>query len=76
MEMEKVPAEGYKIIGLPVRGFIRPLFHPGNLMVLFDLWKSIRQAKQIIRDFKPDAMAHFGAADAVAAIVIQEAKNK
>lgn len=68
MEMEKVPAEGYKIIGLPVRGFIRPLFHPCNLLVLLDLWKSIRQAKQIIRDFKPDAAVGVGGYASAAAL--------
>lgn len=68
MEMEKVPAEGYKIIGLPVRGFIRPLFHPGNLMVLIDLLKSIRQAKKIIRDFKPDAAVGVGGYASAAAL--------
>lgn len=68
MEMEKVPAEGYKIIGLPVRGFIRPLFHPGNIKVLLDLWKSIRQAKKIIRDFKPDAAVGVGGYASAAAL--------
>ena len=68
MEMEKVPAEGYKIIGLPVRGFIRPLFHPGNLMVLIDLFKSIRQAKKIIREFKPDAAVGVGGYASAAAL--------
>lgn len=68
MEMEKVPAEGYKIIGLPVRGFIRPLFHPGNISVLLDLWRSIRQAKRIIRDFKPDAAVGVGGYASAAAL--------
>lgn len=68
MEMEKVPAEGYKIIGLPVRGFIRPLFHPGNLSVLLDLWRSIRQAKKIIRDFRPDAAVGVGGYASAAAL--------
>lgn len=68
MEMEKVPAEGYKIIGLPVRGFIRPLFHPGNLSVLLDLWRSIRQAKKIIREFKPDAAVGVGGYASAAAL--------
>ena len=68
MEMEKVPAEGYRIIGLPVRGFIRPLFHPGNVAVLLDLLKSIRQAKQIIRDFKPDAAVGVGGYASAAAL--------
>jgi len=68
MEMEKVPDEGYKIIGLPVRGFIRPLFHPGNILVLLDLWKSIRQAKQIIRNFKPDVAVGVGGYASAAAL--------
>ena len=68
MEMEKVPAEGYQIIGLPVRGFIRPLFHPGNVMVLLDLWKSIRQAKRIIREFQPDAAVGVGGYASAAAL--------
>ena len=53
MEMERVPQAGYKIIGLPVRGFNRA--QPWkNVSVLIDLAKSIRQVKKIIRDFKPD----------------------
>ncbi len=53
MEMERVPQAGYKIIGLPVRGFNRA--QPWkNVSVLIDLHKSIRQVKKIIRDFRPD----------------------
>ncbi|MBQ3673282.1 MAG: undecaprenyldiphospho-muramoylpentapeptide beta-N-acetylglucosaminyltransferase [Paludibacteraceae bacterium] len=53
MEMERVPQAGYKIIGLPVRGFNRA--QPWkNVSVLIDLAKSIRQVKKIIRDFKPN----------------------
>ena len=53
MEMERVPQAGYKIIGLPVRGFNRA--QPWkNVSVLVDLAKSIRQVKRIIRDFRPD----------------------
>ena len=53
MEMERVPQAGYKIIGLPVRGFNRA--QPWkNVSVLIDLVKSLRQVKSIIRDFRPD----------------------
>ena len=53
MEMERVPQAGYKIVGLPVRGFNRA--QPWkNVSVLVDLAKSIRQVKKIIRDFRPD----------------------
>ncbi|MBO7456320.1 MAG: undecaprenyldiphospho-muramoylpentapeptide beta-N-acetylglucosaminyltransferase [Paludibacteraceae bacterium] len=53
MEMERVPQAGYKIVGLPVRGFNRA--QPWkNVSVLIDLAKSIRQVKKIIREFKPN----------------------
>ena len=53
MEMECVPAAGYRVIGLPTSGFNRknPL---KNFKVLFRLLKSLRIAKKIIREFKPD----------------------
>ena len=53
MEMERVPQAGYEIVGLPVRGFNRS--QPWkNISVLFDLFKSIRMVKRIIREFRPD----------------------
>lgn len=53
MEMEKVPAAGYKIVGLPVMGFDRKhLFR--NIKVLYHLLKSMRMAKKIIKEFRPD----------------------
>lgn len=54
MEMERVPQAGYRIIGLPVKGFDRK--HPWrNIRVLIDLVRSMRQARDIVRDFRPDA---------------------
>ena len=53
MEMERVPQAGYKIVGLPVRGFNRAKPWK-NISVLIDLAKSIRQVKKIIREFKPN----------------------
>ena len=54
MEMERVPEAGYKIIGLPVRGFNRA--QPWkNLSVVIDLLRSMRQARRIVREFRPDA---------------------
>lgn len=53
MEMERVPAAGYKIVGLPVAGFNRKnLFK--NFAVLLKLAKSVRMAKKVVRDFRPD----------------------
>lgn len=52
MEMQRVPAAGYRIVGLPVAGFDRKRLWR-NFGVLLKLWKSQRKAKQIVRDFKP-----------------------
>lgn len=53
MEMERVPQAGYPIIGLPVRGFNRA--QPWkNISVVIDLLRSMRMAKRIVRDFRPD----------------------
>ncbi len=53
MEMERVPQAGYEIIGLPVRGFNRA--QPWkNISVVWDLLRSMCQARKIVRDFRPD----------------------
>ena len=53
MEMERVPQAGYKIIGLPVKGFDRS--RPWkNIRVVIDLIRSMCQARKIVRDFRPD----------------------
>ncbi len=59
MEMEKVPEAGYQIEGLPVRG-LRRKFTFENIKVLVNLWKSLRKAKRILREFKPDAVVGVG----------------
>lgn len=53
MEMERVPAAGYKITGLPVAGFDRHRLWR-NFGVLLKLWRSLRRARRIVRDFRPD----------------------
>lgn len=53
MEMEKVPAAGYKIIGLPVAGLQRK-FTLSNLALPFKVMKSVSMAKRILKEFKPD----------------------
>lgn len=59
MEMQRVPAAGYEITGLPICGFDRKnLFK--NFAVLYKIWKSQRMAKKIIRDFKPMAAVGVG----------------
>ena len=53
MEMERIPAAGYEIVGLPVAGLQRKLTL-SNLALPFKVLKSVRMAKKLIRDFKPD----------------------
>lgn len=59
MEMEKVPAAGYKIVGLPVVGFHRKLTIR-NLSFPFKLLKSMGLAKKIVKDFNPDVVVGVG----------------
>lgn len=63
MEMEKVPAAGYKIIGLPIVGLQRQLNLKNiinDIQVPFKVLSSIRKAKRIIKDFKPDVAVGVG----------------
>lgn len=53
MEMEKVPAAGFRIEGLPVAGFDRKRLWR-NIGVLIKLRRSLKRAKEIIRTFRPD----------------------
>ncbi|QXV67116.1 undecaprenyldiphospho-muramoylpentapeptide beta-N-acetylglucosaminyltransferase [Mucilaginibacter sp. 21P] len=59
MEMEKVPAAGYKIIGLDITGIQRKSLWK-NVMFPIKLLRSVRKAMQIIKDFKPDAAVGVG----------------
>jgi UDP-N-acetylglucosamine--N-acetylmuramyl-(pentapeptide) pyrophosphoryl-undecaprenol N-acetylglucosamine transferase len=59
MEMERVPAAGYPIEGLPVSGFDRKhLFR--NIKVLINLVRSLLLARRIIRRFKPNVAIGVG----------------
>lgn len=53
MEMEKVPAAGYEIVGLPIRGLQRRLTL-SNLSIPFKVIKSVSMARKLINDFRPD----------------------
>lgn len=59
MEMERVPAAGYDIKGLPVAGFNRKNLLK-NISVLVKLRKSLSMARKIIKDFKPDIAVGVG----------------
>lgn len=59
MEMEKVPAAGYKIIGLDISGFQRSSLLK-NVFLPFKIIKSLLKARAIIKDFKPDVAVGVG----------------
>jgi UDP-N-acetylglucosamine--N-acetylmuramyl-(pentapeptide) pyrophosphoryl-undecaprenol N-acetylglucosamine transferase len=59
MEMEKIPAAGYKIVGLPVAGLYRSLTLK-NISVLLKLFKSLKKAKKVIKEFGPDVVVGVG----------------
>jgi UDP-N-acetylglucosamine--N-acetylmuramyl-(pentapeptide) pyrophosphoryl-undecaprenol N-acetylglucosamine transferase len=60
MEMQRVPAAGYEIKGLPIRGFYRPLWKPANIGVAFDYLRSKWIAKRLLKEFKPDVAVGVG----------------
>lgn len=59
MEMEKVPAAGYKIIGLDIQGFQRSSLFK-NLLLPFKIVKSVIKSLKIIKDFKPNVVVGVG----------------
>jgi UDP-N-acetylglucosamine--N-acetylmuramyl-(pentapeptide) pyrophosphoryl-undecaprenol N-acetylglucosamine transferase len=59
MEMEKIPAAGYKIIGLDIQGIQRKSLWK-NLLLPVKLVMSVWKALKIIREFKPDAVVGVG----------------
>jgi len=59
MEMDKVPAAGYKIVGLDIQGINRKSLWK-NLLLPFKLWKSIKKSEEIIREFKPGVVVGVG----------------
>ena len=63
MEMEKVPAAGYKIVGLPVVGLQRQLNLRNiinDIQVPFRLIGSLRRARNIVKEFRPDVVVGVG----------------
>jgi UDP-N-acetylglucosamine--N-acetylmuramyl-(pentapeptide) pyrophosphoryl-undecaprenol N-acetylglucosamine transferase len=59
MEMQRVPAAGYKIVGLPVTGFQRRLSFK-NVMFFYNLLVSMIRAKKIVDSFNPDVVVGVG----------------
>ena len=68
MEMEKVPAAGYEIVGLPMAGLQRKIDWENfkhNVRVPFKVASSLRKAGRIIDEFKPDVAVGVGATPAL-----------
>lgn len=59
MEMERLPALGYEIVGLPVTGLQRKL-SLANLKLPFKVLRSVRMARRVIEEFNADIVAGFG----------------
>jgi UDP-N-acetylglucosamine--N-acetylmuramyl-(pentapeptide) pyrophosphoryl-undecaprenol N-acetylglucosamine transferase len=59
MEMSLVPAAGYRIIGLPMRGIARKQLYK-NLLLPWSLLKSLWKARRIFQAFKPDVVIGTG----------------
>ena len=59
MEMQRVPAAGYEIKGLPIAGFDRKNLLK-NVPVLFKILKSRRLARRIVKDFRPQVAVGVG----------------
>lgn len=63
MEMEKVPAAGYEIVGLPIVGLQRQLNLRNiinDIKVPFKLVASDRKARRLLKEFRPDIAVGVG----------------
>lgn len=74
MEMDRVPAAGYKIVGLDVEGFDRKNILK-NIKVLWNMLKSMRKAKKILRDFNPDVAVGVGGYASGAALKVAQSMD-
>ena len=78
MEMEKVPAAGYRIVGLPVVGLQRQLNLKNimnDLQAPFKIVRSISKAGKIIKDFRPDVAVGVGGYASAPSLVSPETRR-
>ena len=59
MEMQKIPEAGFPFTGLPIAGLQRSLSLK-NLLLPVKIWKSLRMAKSLMREKKPDIVIGVG----------------
>ena len=74
MEMQRVPAAGYKIIGLPVMGMPRNI-SLNMITFILKLFKSMRKAGKVIRIFRPDIVVGVGGFASGPILKMAEKKN-
>ena len=74
MEMQKVPAAGYPIVGLRIRGFQRQQVLQ-NLLLPFRLIASLWRARRLLKEFRPDVVVGTGGYASVP-ILYMAAKRK
>ena len=74
MEMTRVPAAGYEIVGLPVAGFNRTNLLK-NISVIKKLITSLFKAKKIIKDFNPDVVIGVGGYASGPMLKVASSKN-
>lgn len=74
MEMTRIPAAGYNIVGLPVAGFNRTNLLQ-NVSVVRKLITSLFKAKKIIKDFKPDIVIGVGGYASGPVLKVATSKN-
>lgn len=75
MEMEKVPAAGYKIKGLWISGIQRKLLSKNNLLFPFKLISSLWNAKKVVKQFQPDIAIGTGGFASGPLLYMANAKN-
>lgn len=68
MEMERVPAAGYQIVGLPIKGMPRGMRPLRLLQFLWAWWRSNRMARKVLLKFRPQVVVGVGGYASVPAV--------
>lgn len=74
MEMERVPAAGYRILALPVEGFNRKKLWK-NIPVIWNFLRSMFMMRRILNDFKPDVCVGVGGYASGAALKVASMRH-